>query len=317
MSYLDVINHGFRVLIHSHISQYFDSKTLREFWFLVSCQDGRVVTWGNSSCGGDSSKVKDQLIEIEECLVEPQHRRWQIMTNQAVDTCSTLFSHQLFTYVTYFTSFLDMKVATPVRSTKKHGCMAYSHVLGWGLQPPVVRLLHGSATDPSWSGAIRAMAAMGGLCSGSWVTWPPEFQGDAMRYQWLLHMLHLVSVRNMLWIYMMYWQFIVSQKRMRSALTKIHGSNSHTAAAICQVEDSSATSAPAVEPLQRSLFRATWWVGAIARSEVIANVCHGQRWRPCLEVAVGVVGAYWVCLKIGYIPNYSHLIGIMIINHWV
>ena len=27
--------------------------------------------------------------------------------------------------------------------------------------------------------------------------------------------------------------------------------------------------------------------------------------------------ASWVCLKIGYIPNYSHLIGIMIINHWV
>ena len=25
----------------------------------------------------------------------------------------------------------------------------------------------------------------------------------------------------------------------------------------------------------------------------------------------------WDCLKIGYIPNYSHLIGIMIINHWV
>jgi len=25
----------------------------------------------------------------------------------------------------------------------------------------------------------------------------------------------------------------------------------------------------------------------------------------------------WVCLKIGYIPNYSHLIGIMLINHWV
>ena len=24
----------------------------------------------------------------------------------------------------------------------------------------------------------------------------------------------------------------------------------------------------------------------------------------------------WVCLKIGYIPIYSHLIGIMIINHW-
>ena len=27
--------------------------------------------------------------------------------------------------------------------------------------------------------------------------------------------------------------------------------------------------------------------------------------------------AIWVCLKIGYIPNNSHLIGIMIINHWV
>ena len=25
----------------------------------------------------------------------------------------------------------------------------------------------------------------------------------------------------------------------------------------------------------------------------------------------------WVCLKIRYIPNFSHLIGIMIINHWV
>jgi hypothetical protein len=30
-----------------------------------------------------------------------------------------------------------------------------------------------------------------------------------------------------------------------------------------------------------------------------------------------VEAAIWVCLKIGYIPNYSHLIGIMIINHWV
>ena len=32
-----------------------------------------------------------------------------------------------------------------------------------------------------------------------------------------------------------------------------------------------------------------------------------------------ICGAFlkWVCLKMGYIPNYSHLIGIMIINHWV
>ena len=33
---------------------------------------------------------------------------------------------------------------------------------------------------------------------------------------------------------------------------------------------------------------------------------------PCVEGEI-----IWVCLKIGYIPNYSHLIGIMIINHWV
>ena len=30
------------------------------------------------------------------------------------------------------------------------------------------------------------------------------------------------------------------------------------------------------------------------------------------------IAAPWIlCLKIGYIPNYSHLVGIMIINHWV
>ena len=28
-------------------------------------------------------------------------------------------------------------------------------------------------------------------------------------------------------------------------------------------------------------------------------------------------GAKWVCLKMGYTPNYSNLVGIMIINHWV
>ena len=32
---------------------------------------------------------------------------------------------------------------------------------------------------------------------------------------------------------------------------------------------------------------------------------------------LGMYPFIWVCLKIGYIPNYSHLIGIMIINHWV
>ena len=34
----------------------------------VFCQDGSVVSWGNRSCGGDSSSVKDQLLEVEEPL---------------------------------------------------------------------------------------------------------------------------------------------------------------------------------------------------------------------------------------------------------
>ena len=35
------------------------------------------------------------------------------------------------------------------------------------------------------------------------------------------------------------------------------------------------------------------------------------------NIARMLIWHIWVCLKIGYIPNYSHLIGIMIINHWV
>ena len=36
-----------------------------------------------------------------------------------------------------------------------------------------------------------------------------------------------------------------------------------------------------------------------------------------LNSTEGSLSKISVCLKIGYIPNYSHLIGIMIINHWV
>ena len=36
-----------------------------------------------------------------------------------------------------------------------------------------------------------------------------------------------------------------------------------------------------------------------------------------VSIPKGVNFFKWVCLKMGYIPNYSHLIGIMIINHWV
>ena len=36
-----------------------------------------------------------------------------------------------------------------------------------------------------------------------------------------------------------------------------------------------------------------------------------------LEEFDSLTNIIWVCLKIGYTPNYSHLVGIMIINHWV
>ena len=33
------------------------------------------------------------------------------------------------------------------------------------------------------------------------------------------------------------------------------------------------------------------------------------------KLSLFLVDSTWLCLKIGYIPNYSHLIGIIIINH--
>jgi hypothetical protein len=36
-----------------------------------------------------------------------------------------------------------------------------------------------------------------------------------------------------------------------------------------------------------------------------------------LDPAFWVNSSIWVCLKMGYTSNYSHLVGIMIINHWV
>ena len=41
------------------------------------------------------------------------------------------------------------------------------------------------------------------------------------------------------------------------------------------------------------------------------DLMHKTKRSGCLLVAS------WVCLKTGYTPNYSHLVGIMIINHWV
>ena len=46
---------------------------------------------------------------------------------------------------------------------------------------------------------------------------------------------------------------------------------------------------------------------------VMKNSRRVQRWR----VSASMLEFIWICLKIGYIPNYSHLIGIMIINHCV
>ena len=49
-----------------------------------------------------------------------------------------------------------------------------------------------------------------------------------------------------------------------------------------------------------------WTVRKAKRDRLLSS--SDLRWSPVVD--------RWVCLKIGYTPNYSHLIGIMIINHW-
>ena len=41
----------------------------------------------------------------------------------------------------------------------------------------------------------------------------------------------------------------------------------------------------------------------------MSSLCQYHHYRYSVNIHI------WVCLKIGYIPNYSHLIGIRIINH--
>ena len=60
---------------------------------------------------------------------------------------------------------------------------------------------------------------------------------------------------------------------------------------------------PKHQPINRVTFNLVGGAITILKNE---GVCQWEGWHPI-----------WVCLKIGYIPNYSHLIGIMIINHWV
>ena len=60
--------------------------------------------------------------------------------------------------------------------------------------------------------------------------------------------------------------------------------------------------------------------GALSRKDLqrvvcVANNSHQQKSRMICSILFR--GAIWVCLKMGYTPNYSHLVGIMIINHWV
>ena len=55
----------------------------------------------------------------------------------------------------------------------------------------------------------------------------------------------------------------------------------------------------------------------------IPSIASRQNGKQELAMALGVcvnqvpARKTWVCLKMGYTPNYSHLVGIMIINHWV
>ena len=68
----------------------------------------------------------------------------------------------------------------------------------------------------------------------------------------------------------------------------------------------------------------TDWECSIATSQICRGnswasnpaMCIPQTWQPKSQPKPQDT-SMWVCLKIGYTTNYSHLIGIMIINHWV
>ena len=54
--------------------------------------------------------------------------------------------------------------------------------------------------------------------------------------------------------------------------------------------------------------------GETITEHLIAGMEHRDTSRMILEAAVSMKKHLKVCLKMGYIPNYSHLVGIMIIN---
>ena len=69
------------------------------------------------------------------------------------------------------------------------------------------------------------------------------------------------------------------------------------------------------------------WVGVLLGGVVDSEAIHGSEsmgssclWKQKEFQAIRKMSKYThkrVCLKMGYTPNYSHLVGIMIINHWV
>ena len=62
---------------------------------------------------------------------------------------------------------------------------------------------------------------------------------------------------------------------------------------------------------------AGWGEGGTTRNGIEMKGKAPARETPGAVTTLDSHSVTQVCLKIGYIPNYSHLIGIMIINHWV
>jgi hypothetical protein len=80
------------------------------------------------------------------------------------------------------------------------------------------------------------------------------------------------------------------------------------------------------DQLLSSLFAKTRVCSAVSAGEAALLGDTPMRDDPAVDVVIkvgndrdsgGKSTKIWVCLKIGYIPNYSHFIGIIIINHWV
>ena len=64
---------------------------------------------------------------------------------------------------------------------------------------------------------------------------------------------------------------------------------------------------------QKKLSLAPWW----SLVELRPTASSGRRVELPRVKSAFMCQCIWICLKMGYTPNYSHLIGIMIINHWV